>query len=469
MSIQTDSRRLKALTLSLSISAAMAATAVQAAPNDQQTIEALRAQLQQMQQRLDRLEQQQASAQTTSSGNTAASNSGSNGTSAKDSGSRQTAASANSDNSGASALSMAEQNKATLDEMQQVEFSGMVEFGYSYQDWSESSKDKAGDLDFNKLVLAIDGEHDDFLYSMEYRFYNGYNFLKKGWLGYKVDDENTVKAGLVQTPFGNMPYGYLGWYGNLPYLAGFNDNQNAGVLWERDAGPWNTSLAFFKSDNLGDDNQHYGANAIGSSEQGNSEENQLAARAAYTFGHGTDYTTEVNASVKGGQLYNNNTNDSGSNWSAALGVSGSYGNWLAMAQATTYKYDAENAPESETQISDNVVQVGAFNFNYLIPAEAEMYTASLGYSMDVDWGPVENIYFYNDFSYINPRGDYSPYNGGFGDVDNPMFNDIGLKLTAGPYYLWADIASNKNGLGYFGSGDANKWNTQFITTFGFNF
>ncbi|MFC0268251.1 hypothetical protein [Kushneria aurantia] len=427
-------RQWKALALALSVSAAMGATAAHADPASEQTIEALRAELQQMQQRLERLESEQ----------------------------QQTVSQSSSDQT------LAQQNQAAIEEMQQVQFSGLFEFGYNYQDWSDSSKDKGGDLGFNKLILGVDGDIDQFTYSMQYRFYDGYNFLKKGWLGYNIDDANTVKAGLMQTPFGNLPYGYLGWYGNLPYLAGFNDNQNAGLMWENTTGAWDTSLAFFKADNLGG-NEHYGANANGDSAQGNEEVNQLAARVAYTFGQGSDYTTEVNFSAKGGQLYNNNTNDSGSNWSAAAGVSGSYGNWLAMAQATTYKYDAENAPEDQTGISDNVIQVGAFAFDYLIPAEGEMYSASLGYSMPVSWGPVENVYFYNDFSYIAPNGDYSPYGGGFGNVDNPMFNDIGVQFTAGPYYLWMDFASQKNALGYFGAGEANKWDTQFITTFGVNF
>lgn len=446
MPSQHTSQRIKSLTLALSVASAMGATAAQAAPQDQQTIDALRAELQQMQQRLERLEHQQTANETTTDQATTDETIGTDASATR---------------------TIAEENRSLLEEMRQVEFSGLLEFGYNYQDWSEGSKEKAGDLGFGKLVLGVEGDHDDFLYSMEYRFYDGYRFLKSGWLGYQLDDANTVKAGLVQTPFGNMPYGYLGWYGNLPYLSGFNDNQNAGVLWERSAGAWDSSLAFFKDDSLSG-NEQYGANAHGGNAQGNEEVNQLAGRVAYTFDHASDASTEVNLSAKGGQLYNNNTGDSGSNWSAALGVSGSYGNWLAMAQATTYEYDAENAPQAQTDVSDNVLQVGAFNFDYLIPAEGEMYSASLGYNMPVNWGPVENVYFYNDFSYITPSGDYSPYGDGSGNVDNPIMNDIGVQLTAGPYYLWADVASNKNGLGYFGS-RTDSWNTQFITTFGVNF
>ncbi|ART64192.1 hypothetical protein [Kushneria marisflavi] len=455
MTTQTDSRRLKALTLSLSISAAMTATAVQAAPNDQQTIEALRAQLQQMQQRLDRLEQQQATSASSShqemTGNSAAATPDPQASQAS------------------SHQSLAQENSSAIKQMQQTEFSGQLQFNGSFNDWSEQSKDTTGDMDFGKFVLAVNGEVDDLEYDFEYRFYDGYQFLKSGWLGFNPNDNDTIRVGLVQTPFGNMEYGYQGWYGTLPYLAGFNDNQNAGVKWDHHQGPWDTSLAFFKSDNLGSGNEHYGANAIGDSPQGNSEENQLAARAGYTFDHGDDYSTQLNVSAKGGQLYNEQTNRSGDNWSAAIGIDGSYGNWRTMFQATTYEYNPKNPSEAQSGISDSVIQIGAFGFNYLIPKRGQMYTASASYSMDVDWGPVENLFFFNDFSYIDPAGDFSSINGGFGDQDDPMLNDLGVLVTAGPYFAWFDIITNKNGLNYFGSPVDNGWHTSIQTNFGINF
>ncbi|CAO1665173.1 MULTISPECIES: hypothetical protein [Halomonadaceae] len=363
---------------------------------------------------------------------------------------------------------LAEENRSLLESIQNSQISGTLQLNATYNDWDQVDKDTAGDMDFRKFVLALNGEHGNFLYSFEYRFYDGYQFLKSGWMGYQATENDTVKVGLVQTPFGNMDYGYLGWYGTLPYLSGFNDNQNAGIKWDHTQGAWDTSLAFFKSDQLGDSNEHYGANPVGSSDQGNSAENQLAGRVAYTFGQGTDYTTEVNFSAKGGQLYNQNTNESGDNWQAALGLNGSYGNWYTLLQATAYEYDAENPDESVSGVSDDVIQIGAFNFNYLIPAEGQMYSASLAYSMNVDWGDIDNLYFYNDFSYISPNGDYSPSGDG-GDVDNPMLNDLGMKVTAGPYYAWFSVIANKNALGYFGSPTDGDWHTSVQSNFGFNF
>ncbi|MFG6136815.1 hypothetical protein [Halomonas sp. B23F22_10] len=378
-------------------------------------------------------------------------------------------ASADAEPSSASTRDLVEENSAILETLQSTQVNGQLEFGSVFNDWDERDKETAGDMDFGKFNLGFTGGTGKFNYSLQYRFYDGYNFLQHGWLGYDLTDDDSLKLGLVQAPFGNMDYGYLGWYGTLPYIAGFNDNQNAGLKWDHSQGAWDTSLAFFKSDQLGDGNEHYGANAVGSSAQGNSEENQLAGRVAYTFGQGTDATTEINLSAKGGQLYNTRTGDSGDNWQAALGLSGQYGNWSTRLQATTYEYNAENPAESVSGISDDVIQIGAFGFNYLIPAEAEMYSASLAYSMDVDWGPVDNLYFYNDFSMIDPSGDYSAINGGFGDQDDPMLNDLGMKITAGPYYAWFDIVTNKNGLNYFGSPVNDDWHTSFQTHVGLTF
>ncbi|REC96605.1 hypothetical protein [Kushneria indalinina] len=473
MTTQTDSRRLKLLALSLSVATAMAATAAQAAPDDQQTIEALRTQLEQMQQRLDRLESQQAA----SSNNH------------QDVATSDTTATADPQQSQSqSQQSLAQENSSAIEQIQQTQISGKLEFGGSFNDWSRTSsrddngnrtlnteKDTAGDLDFGKFILAVEGGIGDLEYAFEYRFYDGYQFLKSGWLGFNPNDDDTIRVGLVQTPFGNMDYGYQGWYGTLPYLAGFNDNQNAGVKWDHRQGPWDTSLAFFKSDNLGSGNEHYGANAIGESPQANSEENQLAARAGYTFDHGEDYSTQLNVSAKGGQLYNQQTNRSGDNWSAAIGLDGSYGNWRTMFQATTYEYNPKNPSEAQSGISDNAVQIGAFGFNYLIPKRGQMYTASASYSMDVDWGPVENLFFFNDFSYIDPSNDFSSIDSlgndivGSGSQKDPMLNDLGVLVTAGPYYAWFDIVTNKNGLNYFGSPVNDGWHTSFLTNFGINF
>lgn len=140
---------------------------------------------------------------------------------------QQSTASADSDQATSNTRDLAQENRSLIESLQDSQFSGTLQLKGVYNDWDQVDKDTAGDMNFGKFVLGVDGQHDDFLYALEYRFYDGYQFLKKGWLGYQATDNDTVKVGLVQTPFGNMDYGYLGWYGTLPYISGFNDNQNA--------------------------------------------------------------------------------------------------------------------------------------------------------------------------------------------------------------------------------------------------
>ncbi|WP_106478464.1 hypothetical protein [Phytohalomonas tamaricis] len=500
--MKTITFRTLAIALGVSSTALTAPYAFAQSSSDQQTIQQLRQQLNDMQARLERLESQQGESQqsktgaditrladnSSNDGNSVQGNSTQGGSSTTSGGADSTGVSQSAagqevanEQSGSGDQSLAQKNSSLLEKMQQTQIGGTFEFGQVFNDWDEEDKDTGGDLDFNKFIIAVDGEVDDFTYSLDYRFYDGYRFIQHGWLGYNVNDSNTVKVGLVQVPFGNMDYGYLGWYGNLGYLAGFNDNQNLGVKWDHDAGAWTTSLAYFKNSQLGSTNESYGANPPGGTDdayldddgslvtgdQGNKSENQLAARIAYTFGYDTDYATEINLSAKGGQLYNEITNDSGDTWQVALGLDGSYGNWRTLLQATTYAYHAKNPSEAISGVSDNVIQLGAFGFNYNIPDSGQVYTASLGYSHDVDWGPVTNLYFYNDYSYMSPDGHYPL--AGRSDVDDPQLNDLGVLVSAGPYYAWFDVVTNKNGLNYFGSPVDDSWHTSLMSHFGVQF
>ncbi|SPJ35145.1 hypothetical protein [Kushneria phyllosphaerae] len=463
MTSQSDSRRLKILVLSLSISTAMAATAAQAAPQDQQTIEALRAQLQQMQQRLDRLEQQQAAASQESTQDTGTSQSSQNTSNStqQSGGGQQVANSEGRTQSGVP--STAEENQSAIEQLQQTKIGGTLELSTHFDDWNEGSRDRAGDMDFGKFILTVDGEVNDIPYSMEYRFYDGYQFLHHGWVGYNASDEDTFQLGLVQSPFGSSEFGYMGWYGNLPYYMGFADNQNAGLKWEHDAGKWTSSLAFFKNSQLGTGNEHYGTNPVPEGDQDNRAVNQLAGRFGYTFGYDTDYSTELAISGRGGQFYNDTTNDSGDNWATALSLNGKYGNWSTLLQATHYEYHAKNP----TGVSRDTVQVGSFGGNWLIPATAQIYSASLGYDMDVDWGPFSSVTFFNDYSYVSPDGDYD-FAGNGGSIQDPQLNDVGMLLSADPFYVWFDIVTGKNALGFIGPAD-DQWHTSIQSNFGVTF
>ncbi|PSJ19504.1 hypothetical protein CVH10_22515, partial [Halomonas sp. ND22Bw] len=84
------------------------------------------------------------------------------------------------------------------------QINGQLEFGSVINDSDERDKETAGDMDFGNFNLGFTGGTGKFNYSYQYRFYDGYNFLQHGWQGYDLNDDDSLKLGLVQAPFGNM-------------------------------------------------------------------------------------------------------------------------------------------------------------------------------------------------------------------------------------------------------------------------
>ena len=371
-----------------------------------------------------------------------------------------------------SANAKASANKTALEELKNTKLSGLVELQYVNQFDSKISRDHLGDTDLNHFGLSIDGEVKNFIYSANYRFYPYARLLHYGWLGYKFSDTDNVKVGLQQVPFGNMPYGYMAYYGGIPYYFGFNDNQKVGVNYSH-AGNWDVDLAYFKDSQFGTTPDHYGSNPVPDSVPGDGETadgqynqaiNQGNARLGYTFGKDTDYSTNIAVSGQGGQFYNNVTHDNGTDWAAAVSANGIYGNFQGMLQATAYEYN----PKNPAGVSNDLVQFGSFAATYLAPAKGQLYQASAGYTVPINWGILESVTISDDFSYLHPGSGIQYSVNGDQNTDDPISNDFGAYWSASPFFAWTDIVSGKNFLGFIGNAD-NDWHHAAYVLVGITF
>jgi len=59
------------------------------------------------------------------------------------------------------------------------------------------------ELDTFRINAALDW--DNVIGKLEYRWYNGYNFIHTGWLGYRLDDASQLEIGVTRKPFGPSP------------------------------------------------------------------------------------------------------------------------------------------------------------------------------------------------------------------------------------------------------------------------
>lgn len=358
----------------------------------------------------------------------------------------------------------AAEEEQEIEETAGVVIGGALRYNYAYRDFSDTNEAKAGDLEFDIFRVNVDGQYKDVIISAEYRWYSYQDVIHHGYVGYNFNDSWQGQVGVTQVPFGILPYASHNWWFGIPYYVGFEDDYDMGVktIW-KDNG-WNLQLGFFKNGEWGNSSklERYSYDIV-SSLQSNEETNQLNARLAYLFDHGSLGSTELGLSSQWGQLYNSVTDDKGEMWAAALHLVGDYGPFNVMLEAVSYDYD----PENPVDTSDATIEMGAFGVSSLVAAEGEIYLAGISYDVPVSWGPISKLTFYNDYSILVKNEDYP----------DSQINTTGVLITAGPLFVYVDYILGRNaqflggGSEPFGAaGDSDDdWNSRFNINVGYYF
>lgn len=377
----------------------------------------------------------------------------------------------------------AQQDTATQDaDKQGIHVGGALRVNYFTKSWAgqEGNRQRGGDVAFDTFRLNVDGQLSNVLLSAEYRVYQGYSMLHHGWVGYAFSEDTQVQLGVHQVPFGLLPYAGHSWFFSLPYYMGFEDDYDMGLKLIHKRGPWNLQLAFYKNDEgnytgRSTDSARYSYDIVRVSrgnageayldtDQANQETNQLNARVAYTFEHGDLGRTEVGVSGQAGQLYNAVTERNGLGWAAAAHFNGTYGRFNVVLEGLHYAY----APENPEGVSDDFVTVGAYDAPYKLASRGTVLLAGVSYSQPVNWGPISNITFYENYSVLlKSQAGYA----------TSHQNVLGALVTAGPIYTYIDVASGQNqpwlgpdygGALAEGTPDA-LWETRFNINVGYYF
>lgn len=368
-----------------------------------------------------------------------------------------------------------------------IRFGGALRFNARYDDTDsaggQASRDSGGDIDFDTFRVNVDGRQDNITFAAEYRWYDGRDFLHTGWVGYDFTDTTTVRLGQQRVAFGLQPYQSNNFWFSGNYYVGFEDKHAIGLALDHQSGPLSIDAGVFTNppSGLSDDNAHYstgvGENTGAPDDEDafdtacdedealcHEEQNQFYARAAYTFEHNANASTEVGLSGMYGELYNNETRDEGDSTAYALHVNGQYDRWNIMAQYLSYEHD----PDVSDGVSDEYINMSIEGFNYAAPAEADVVTLNIAYDLPVEFGPVSNLRFYNDYSTIRQKST---------DDRSSALNVTGMAITAGNIYTYVDVIRGKNmpfvgAQGYALQGDSDvrdDWETIFNINVGYYF
>lgn len=269
-------------------------------------------------------------------------------------------------------------------------------------------------------------------------------------------------------PFGLQPYASHNFWFSGAYYVGLEDDYDMGLKLLYTPGPLSVTAAFYKNGELGsagdadrysvDVNSAAAGGYAGAQAAGNEETNQGNLRVVYRFDHSDCANTEIGASLEYGQLYNNITGDNGDHWAGALHLNGNYGPINVQLEYARYEYD----PENPAGFDDDIITLGGYSYSWGAPAEADLGTFNLSYSLPVNWGPITNLTFYSDNTFIEP--DDSRF-------DTIWQNVVGTMISAGPVYTYIDIISGENMI--FSGGDMtspdNERTTRLNVNFGYYF
>jgi hypothetical protein len=343
------------------------------------------------------------------------------------------------------------------DNNKNIDIGGALRANYRYEDWGSSNYRNPPHLRFDTFRIDASGNYNDAFFDSGFWFQDHRKYaIDRAYVGYHLSGNSDLQLGAPFKPFGLQPYPQFGWSYGIPFYLGFGVNNGLGAKYQFHDHGWALDAAYFprmmpagvryapEVGNFDDlKNTNYGSQHL----QANEKRDQVNLRLAREF-HQGDWNNELGGSLAVSRLYNHDTGDNGTYWATGLHALVNYDPWHLSTQVIRYSYDAKG-PEGA---NNSVILMGGNGLTpaYLIPAQATTASINLARDVEVPWGPVKKLRFYNDYSVLWKDKD--------GGSDSKM-NTLGVQVFALPVMVWVDLtwAQNANPWGSTQSSGSNKW------------
>ena len=320
--------------------------------------------------------------------------------------------------------------------------------------WKDYDRDDRFDLELVRLDLEC--ERGRFICSAQYRWYDGFSAVHHAWVGVQATDAQQVRVGVLQAPFGLLPYAsHSFWFGSGYYL-GIEDDYDLGAAWTGERGSWRGDLALFASDEYGTGREdgRYSFDVATTAERPFRERGRLVGRVERSIGHG-DWTTRLGGSLSLGEVERRPDGARFGHQAAALHVESRRGPLELEAQWARYRFD----------VPGERIALTAFLFPFEIAAEADVLTANAAWTFD-DVGGFDSITCYNDYSTTRAHG---------AGVADSVQNVTGCSFARGVMFTYVDWIAGRNmwfaggpGIG-IDNGASDRWHSRLNVNVGVYF
>jgi hypothetical protein len=374
-----------------------------------------------------------------------------------------------------------------------ITLGGAMRVNYIYGDYDTVGKapqrgGNGGNVELDTFRINATLKHQQWIGQLEYRWYDGYNFIHTGWLGYAFDESSQIEMGITRVPFGPGAYGVSqSWFFDQHYYVGLADDPDLGVKYLTQWGDWNLAFAYFVSSEANgnggsSDSARYGydavkwnfaltpdGNIVDAPANGYEERNQFNLRAIYQL-EDISVPTNVGLSMEWGELEGKRAED-GHHWALSGHMVNTFGDFTLATQLTRYEYDVDDSSLAEAQL----VPLGAYDFAWPAATQGWIPAVSLSYRLDtpgISW-----------LNYLQPYLEYSSIVKDDSAFNNSELFIVGSAWASGGWYIYSDLAySNGNlfigdtddnyaniyhGVGDFGADGNNRWNYRFNLNLGY--
>ncbi|MEQ1451782.1 hypothetical protein [Acinetobacter seifertii] len=364
------------------------------------------------------------------------------------------------------------------DGTESLKLGGVVRLNQRYEDW-EGPNRGFGKLYFDIFRVDLKGKFDDAYINASYLFQDQQKTsIEKAYVGYNLNANNSIEAGLVYKPFTIYPYPQNGWTYHIPFFLGYGNNIAPGLNWNYHDKDWDVKLGYYPQ--MLETNLRYSpesatyddltGNAFPSQKAyQNEKRNQVNTRIVRKLE--TDFgKQEFGVSGAIAQLHNKVTDKDGKYYAVGLHTENNYNRFNLQSSVIHYQYDAKN-PDG---VNNDMTLMGANGLTpaYFIASEGTIASLNLAYTLPVtNMGKLKSIKFYNDYSYLDKKRD---------DWAASQMNTTGMMFIASPFMVWADytwgknsniIGGSTNSTGYTSatSPNSDKWLYRINFNIGFTF
>ncbi|MYA57037.1 hypothetical protein F4X88_12120 [Candidatus Poribacteria bacterium] len=381
-----------------------------------------------------------------------------------------------------------------------IKVGGAMRVNYAYgaygsEDAPHPRGEKIGDVDLEIFRLNADLDYNNIISRLEYRWYDGYSMIHTAWLGYKLGDSGTVKAGIVRVPFGPTAYGVsTSWFFDQHFYVGLADDMDLGVTWNTTFDKLTLDVGYYPMSDpqliqygsLASSRYSYdivkweekadakGTVEWGAGENGFDERHQFNLRAIYAL----ENIADVGVSLQYGLLAGTNVgdDDSGNHYAFSGHIKNSFADFTLFSQ---FSYYAHNITDKTPWGTGDLIPMGAYDFAWPIASTGLIPALSLRYggidTSSISW--VDSLTPYAEWSTILKTVD---------DYNASTLVTLGASWTIlGALYVYSDLAlSNGNffvgntgddygniltGVSHVGANGNNVWHWRLNFNFGYYF